>query len=75
MIGSDSGRVVVLGYDQEKSQFIKIHQETYGKTGSRRIVPGQYLACDPKGRAFMISAVEKNKFVYILNRENNKITI
>lgn len=33
------------------------------------------MACDPKGRAFMISAVEKNKFVYIINRENEKITI
>lgn len=55
--------------------FVKVHQETYGKTGCRRIVPGQYLACDPKGRAFMIAAVEKNKFVYIINRENEKITI
>ena len=39
------------------------------------LVPGQYLACDPKGRAFMLSAVEKNKFVYILNRENEKLSI
>ena len=30
---------------------------------------GQYLACDPKGRAIMIAAVEKQKFVYILNRD------
>jgi splicing factor 3B subunit 3 len=29
---------------------------------------GQYLAADPKGRAFMIAAVEKEKFVYTLNR-------
>ena len=39
------------------------------------LVPGQYLAIDPKGRAFMISAVEKNKFVYILTRENERISI
>ncbi|CAD8154884.1 unnamed protein product [Paramecium pentaurelia] len=75
VIGSDSGRVVVLGFDGLKNMFVKVHQETYGKTGCRRIVPGQYLACDPKGRAFMISAVEKHKFVYILTRENEKITI
>jgi splicing factor 3B subunit 3 len=37
---SDSGRVVIIQYDKEKNQFIKIHQETYGKTGCRRIVPG-----------------------------------
>lgn len=34
----------------------------------RRVVPGQYLAADPKGRACLISAVEKNKLVYVLNR-------
>jgi splicing factor 3B subunit 3 len=34
------------------------------------------LAVDPKGRAIMIGAVEKSKFVYILNRDaENKMTI
>jgi splicing factor 3B subunit 3 len=76
IIGSDSGRVVILQFDADKNRFEKIHQETYGKTGCRRIVPGQYLAVDPKGRAFMIGAVEKQKFVYIMNRDtNNKLTI
>ncbi len=27
------------------------------------------MAVDPKGRAVMISAVEKQKFVYVLNRD------
>ena len=48
---------------------MKLHQETYGKSGARRIVPGQYLATDPKGRAVMIAAMEKAKLVYILNRD------
>ena len=84
----------------------QIHQETFGKSGCRRIVPGQYLAVDPKGRAVMIGwsglycllvlvyalsysvifkcrilkltfdsasvesgSVEKQKLVYILNRD------
>jgi len=34
--------------------FVQVHQETFGKSGCRRIVPGQYLAVDPKGRAIMI---------------------
>lgn len=46
-----------------------MHQETYGKSGARRIVPGQYLATDPKGRSVMIGAMEKAKLVYILNRD------
>ena len=59
VIGSDSGRIVILEFDKEKKCFVKIHQETFGKTGARRIVPGEYLATDPKGRAIMIGAVEK----------------
>ena len=29
------------------------------------------MACDPKGRACMIGAVEKQKFVYVLNRDSS----
>ncbi|PVD21138.1 hypothetical protein C0Q70_19304 [Pomacea canaliculata] len=54
VVGSDSGRIVILEYIPSKNQFEKIHQETFGKSGCRRIVPGQYLAVDPKGRAVMI---------------------
>jgi splicing factor 3B subunit 3 len=69
IVGSDSGRIVILDYDPKTSRFEKLHQETFGKSGARRIVPGQYLATDPKGRSVMISAVEKAKLVYILNRD------
>ena len=69
VLGSDSGRIVILEYRPQKNEFHKVHEETFGKTGCRRIVPGQMLAADPKGRAVMISAVEKQKFVYILNRD------
>ena len=55
---------------------MKLHQETFGKSGARRIVPGQYLATDPKGRAVMIGALEKAKLVYILNRDaSSNLTI
>ncbi|KZT06669.1 uncharacterized protein LAESUDRAFT_700021 [Laetiporus sulphureus 93-53] len=69
IVGSDSGRIVILDYDPKSGSFVKVHEETYGKSGARRIVPGQYLATDPKGRAVMISALEKAKLVYILNRD------
>ncbi|KAG9012521.1 pre-mRNA-splicing factor rse1 [Tulasnella sp. JGI-2019a] len=69
IVGSDSGRIVILEYDPKTNVFNKLHQETFGKSGTRRIVPGQYLATDPKGRSVMISAVEKAKLVYILNRD------
>ena len=69
IVGSDSGRIVILDYDPRISSFVKVHQETFGKSGARRIVPGQYLATDPKGRAVMTAAMEKSKLVYILNRD------
>eukprot|EP00891_Asterochloris_glomerata_P004111 jgi/Astpho2/4111/e_gw1.00063.10.1_t len=70
IIGSDAGRVVILKFDKSRGVFKKVHQETFGKSGCRRIVPGQYLATDPAGRACMVAAVEKQKFVYILNRDS-----
>lgn len=46
-----------------------------GKSGCRRSTPGQYLAADPKGRAIMVSAVEKRKLVYVLNHREGKFTL
>ena len=69
IIGSDSGRITIAELDLRANCFIVVHQETFGRSGSRRVVPGQYLATDPKGRAVMIGAVEKSKLVYILNRD------
>jgi splicing factor 3B subunit 3 len=54
VLGTDSGRIVVLEYDPEKNLFVKLQQETFGKSGIRRGIPGQYLASDPCGRAVMI---------------------
>lgn len=68
-VGSDSGRIVILEYLPQKRAFDRVHQETYGKTGCRRVVPGQYIAVDPKGRAILIGAIERQKLVYILNRD------
>ena len=70
IVGSDSGRIVILEYNSTKNLFERVHMETFGKSGCRRIVPGQYLAIDPKGRAVMIAAIEKQKLVYILNRDS-----
>jgi len=61
----------VVEFDPATNEFNKLHQETFGRSGSRRIVPGQYLAADPKGRAVMIGAMEKAKLVYILNRDSS----
>lgn len=68
IVASDSGRITILEYLRDQNRFNRIHLETYGKSGIRRVIPGQYLAVDPKGRACIIASVEKNKLVYVLNR-------
>lgn len=70
LVTSDSGKIAVLEYKPEKNTFEQIHLESFGKTGVRRVVPGQYMAVDPKGRATLIASVEKNKLVYVLNRDS-----
>ena len=71
---TDSGRLIILQVVNNK--FKKVFQETFGKSGCRRIVPGSYLGIDPKGRSIIIGAIEKQKFVYIFNRnEDNNLTI
>ena len=47
-------RITILQYDVEHNRLEKVHMETFGKSGVRRIVPGEFLATDPKGRAVMI---------------------
>ncbi|KAL1899726.1 pre-mRNA-splicing factor rse1 [Ceratocystis pirilliformis] len=76
IVSSDSGRITILEYNSASNRFERVHLETFGKSGIRRVIPGEYLACDPKGRACLIAAVEKNKLVYVLNRDAQaKLTI
>ncbi len=56
VIGSDSGKVVVVEFDTTAKNWKVVHSEVFGRTGCRRAIPGQYLAADPKGRALMIGS-------------------
>ncbi|KAJ2895181.1 hypothetical protein MKZ38_006846 [Zalerion maritima] len=70
ILATDSGRISIIEYQQAQNRFRRIHLETFGKSGVRRVIPGQFLASDPKGRACLIAALEKNKLVYVLNRNS-----
>ena len=72
-VGSDSGKLTILEYDAKRACLVAIHCETFGKSGVRRVVPGQYVCADPKGRAIMIAALEKQKFVYVMNRDSSDV--
>ncbi|ROW12453.1 hypothetical protein VMCG_00773 [Cytospora schulzeri] len=70
ILATDSGRITIIEYLPQQNRFSRIHLETFGKSGIRRVIPGQFLAADPKGRACLIASVEKNKLVYVLNRNS-----
>lgn len=70
ILATDSGRIAIVEYVPAQNRFSRIHLETFGKSGIRRVIPGQFLAADPKGRACLIASVEKNKLVYVLNRNS-----
>ena len=69
-MATDSGRIAIIEFMPKDNKFVRVHLETFGKSGVRRIIPGQYLAADPRGRACLIAGVEKNKLVYVLNRNS-----
>lgn len=74
--GAAAGGATTFGSGAASGAFRVVKSETFGKTGCRRAVPGQYLACDPKGRAVMVAAVEKQKLVYVMNRDaSNRLTV
>ena len=76
VVGSDAGALAILRFDADANRFVRVHCEVFGKTGCRRAVPGQYVSCDPRGRAVMVAAVEKTKLVYVINRDaSSNLTI
>ncbi|ODQ77704.1 hypothetical protein BABINDRAFT_41141 [Babjeviella inositovora NRRL Y-12698] len=74
-VTSDSGHMTLLECDLKHQTFTQLRLEPYGKTGIRRLTPGEYLVADPKGRALMTAAIEKNKLVYVVNRNGDEVTI
>jgi len=66
-------RRCVSMHKQERDQFERIHLETYGRSGCRRTVAGQYMAADPAGRALMIAAIEKQRVIYTFDRDSNSL--
>ncbi|KAJ1952981.1 pre-mRNA-splicing factor rse1, partial [Linderina pennispora] len=69
VLGSDTGAAAVLEFDAKEGRFKTLQYHEYGRTGLRRIIPGQYVASDPRGRAVMVGSVERARLVYIISRD------
>ena len=68
---SDSGSLSILSFNSATSRFDVTDSAVFGKSGARRSVAGDYIACDPAGRAIMVAAIEKYKLIYIMAKEGN----
>lgn len=75
LVTSDSGALALLAFAPETRSFTRVRVETFGKSGCRRVVPGHFLAADPKGRACMVAAVERSKFAYVLTRDTEESAV
>jgi splicing factor 3B subunit 3 len=54
LVSDDGGCISLLEYRTDDASWMRLQCETFGKTGLRRLVPGEFLVADPKGRACMI---------------------
>ncbi|KAH9254154.1 hypothetical protein BASA81_007743 [Batrachochytrium salamandrivorans] len=73
VLTSDSGKLSILRFTTGAAAgggFERLYCESFGKSGVRRAVPGEYIAVDPQGRCLMIAAVEKDKLVFGTNRDS-----
>ncbi|KAJ2485087.1 pre-mRNA-splicing factor rse1 [Coemansia sp. RSA 2050] len=70
VIGGDTGALAVLEFNGKERRFVTVQYHEFGRTGLRRLVAGQYVASDPRGRAVMVAAVERSKIVYIITRDS-----
>lgn len=61
VIGSDSGKMVIIEFDPAVKNWKVVYSDVFGRAGCRREIPGQYLAADPKGRALMIG-----KYLFVI---------
>lgn len=75
VIGSDSGNIPVLQYKPATKEWSKILEEPFGKSGARRVTPGQFVAREPSGKAILVAALEKQKFIYEMDRQDGVLKI
>lgn len=67
--GSNSGGISFLKYSTNDT-WINIFTHFFGRSGCRRVVPGYYICNDFKGRVCIIAAIEKLRFVYIIDYDS-----
>ena len=79
VIGSDAGGSAVLTVRQDAGSGLlrweRVIDHLHGRSGSRRDVPGQFVAVDPRGRALLTAALDSRKFAHTVSRERDSLRL
>lgn len=76
VITTDSGNFSIIQFKwvNNKIDLKPVFIETLFRSGMRRLSPIQYCSIDNKSRCIMFSALEKNKYCYLLNYDINNMS-
>lgn len=73
---SDSGNLSLIECDSSQRKFIVLFNEPFAKSGIRRLSPGNEIVVDSKGRTLFLTAMERDKLAYVVNRDwENQLTV
>ena len=64
VLTSDSGSITVAEW--RSHHWETVHNETFGRSECRRVVAGEYLAADPKGRAVLVGRSHHRTLLLLL---------
>ena len=64
VLTSDSGSITVAEW--RSHHWETVHNETFGRSECRRVVAGEYLAADPKGRAVLVGRSRHRTLLLLL---------
>ena len=70
VVTADSGILSVLELNAETMRWVSLVQHPHSKNGLRRLTPGEYLCAEPRGRAVLLAAVERDALVYKVEYAN-----
>lgn len=72
VVTADSGILTVLQLEPTSMRFVPIVQEPHSKNALRRLTPGEYLCVEPRGRAILVGAIERDGLAYKVQMDDSK---
>lgn len=72
---ADSGTLTLSRLDKTSKRFVPVAQHPHSKPALRRLTPGEYLYAEPRGRAILVAAIERDLLVYKVEPQNQSVAL